>query len=731
MALSDILYGAAQKPVFRQSPDAFILLNQFSYINNAQTGVSIQFNDDIKQVSVQGSIDAPPAKASVSFAVTRADYNKYFAFGRPIFYPMMEIQIYIKGRYNLVLEDNVTQTPPPAYLQFHGVITSVSDEYQGGEHSITIQCEDLLYFLKIIKMAAHPSILYSNTTGSGQTPFTSLFAQTNVKNIIRKICNFAFGGSIGTPGSDSSREANAVFAPDQIGTQAYISAGVSTPFTASNKADFIDSQKRVLSDYWAQRFSIVSGDGTLNQDDSNFLQLLIFAFTSPITTNDSTDPTNTQQGANTKDITFSESQIDLVSGKIVQTTSKGQDAQVADIPGTVSSSTGNTGVIDTSTASQIDYLINNSAPFGQIAQFDVLNTEYSTLMDIAIVCRDYVGYEFYMSLDGNIIFKPPFFNMDVSQYEPFVIKDSDVLNWSIVETDDVITTFTVRGAWSQKVKFPTQFPPAGTASDFRLAKQFLQRQQSTDLNMAANISNPIAQANFLSIYAQNLMDIHNAKRFNGTITIPGTPEIKLGYPVYIASRDCFAYVTNISHNFSFGNTFTTTLQVTALRYKNISGPNVVSEQSETPSPALNGAFNDPELQSREQLGNISGSAAGSSFIRSETPNGKIDTTASFYLNRSQRISDADGYEIIGTIGYAIDTMLDVDGNLVVKPSSPAADSSLGNTTQATQFSNLDVSNSPNTTINAGTPTTTTPVNPTAGQINSIDLNNNKTGNLPA
>jgi hypothetical protein len=60
---------------------------------------------------------------------------------------------------------------------------------------------------------------------------------------------------------------------------------------------------------------------------------------------------------------------------------------------------------------------------------------------------------------------------------------------------------------------------------------------------------------------------HAANRFEGSITIPGRPEVRLGLPVYVESRDCFYYVSNITHSFTFGSQFTTTLGLRGRRAK--------------------------------------------------------------------------------------------------------------------------------------------------------------------
>lgn len=721
MALIDIKGGASQKPVQRSAPDAFILINDYNYVVNGENNENIMFNDDIKTISISGSVDAPPAKATVSFAVTRSEENKYFFKGKCIFFPMMEIKIFLKGKYNVFQTDG-SITPPPAYQQFHGVVTSVSDDYSGDTHSITLECEDLMYFLRIMKMAAHPSLLYSSTTGAPATVYKSTFEGGDVKKIIQKICNVAFGGEAGKS-DEESRKNVATFVEDTLGEQSYLLAKDSNTFNPATQAEFIDTQQRVFNEYWTRRLKIRDEDGTLSLEDSNFLRLIIFGFNPPVTSKDDTDQTNTTPGASQNDLTLnadSSSPADTASipnRDLLYKTIAPADPNVA------SASGGNTG-INSSDASKIEDLISKASPFAQLASINVLNTEYETLLDIGITCRDYVGYEFYMSLDGNIIFKPPFFNIDVKPYRPFVVLDRDIISFSLKESDDVFTYFSVRGSPSQTFDIGKDAQKAGTAADFRLAKQFMGRYHTTDLPMAG--SQQVGQAAILSMYAQNLMDIHNAKRFSGTITIPGCPEIKLGYPIYIQSRDCYGYVTNINHSFSFGNSYTTTVQVTALRYQSLSGKDMLLKPTGIEDQVLNGSFDDEEHKNIEGKGNIAGTGTSPSFIREESPASPDDTDGDFWVTRVQRLSDADGYDWVGTIGYGRDVMLDSSGNFVIKTSALSFDASLytENITKAAKMSNIDIQ-SGNSNIGTTAPSSgkATIPPPNSANIDSINVKN--------
>src|SRR5271166_5412601 len=94
-----------QKVVQRFAPDAYILIAEDDSIPNLVTGQDIYFNEDVENININGSVDAPVATASFTVNVPRKDRGKYFVnpsgtaplgSGRPIFELMMEVRIFIK-----------------------------------------------------------------------------------------------------------------------------------------------------------------------------------------------------------------------------------------------------------------------------------------------------------------------------------------------------------------------------------------------------------------------------------------------------------------------------------------------------------------------------------------------------------------------------------------------------------------------------------------------------------
>lgn len=662
-----------QKTVRRYAPDGFILINQQGYLDSP-LGERINFNDDVTNISVNGTVNAPPANASFNISIPRSEYSKYFKNGRPIILPMMEVKIYFKGRFHTLNEQGSIDVPPP-YQQFHGLVKSVSESYSGETHTLSVQCVDLLYWMQITKMNLRPSVLTMRNTGAQSVPYVGVFIKKNPKEIIKEIVNFAFGGqrksANGTP-------INAVFVPETFNSISFTGALRSTAYEPVSKKDVVKLQQDIMSDYWTKRL------GLDKNTDSNFLDLIIFGYKASRgeRLNDQRsklDPTDKVNRSNFRsNQTQMESRKDSKSQPVAYKTEGAASISqtLRDVDEAVQEATGT--VFESSNFDLLmQQLIDNASPFGQVADVDVMdNSSFSSLFEVATTCKDFIGYEFYMSLDGQIVFKPPFYNIDVRAYRPFIIKDEDIFDFNIEESDDVITLLSVRGNMSLDVGTQTDVQKIGVAFDARLSEKYGVRAQTTDLQMVGSYGEK-DQAKLLAIYAQNEIDRHNAKRYVAQVTIPLTPEIKLGYPIYIEEKNCFAYVTGISHSLSFGSSARTTLSLEAFRWKSDYGsnmvmrPGAVSEQS-----ALNNIDHSElsnEKKEFEKTGKFKGSATKIDQQREVTPARAGD--GDFFSSAVQPITDADGYDLVGVISYGSNLLLDSRGQIQPKKKSLNLDTS--------------------------------------------------------
>ena len=61
---------------------------------------------------------------------------------------------------------------------------------------------------------------------------------------------------------------------------------------------------------------------------------------------------------------------------------------------------------------------------------NIFETEYLSKLEIANAVRTITGFEFYQDVTGNLVFKPPFYNMDTSSDPNYVIDDGDLISIS-------------------------------------------------------------------------------------------------------------------------------------------------------------------------------------------------------------------------------------------------------------------------------------------------------------
>ncbi len=204
---------------------------------------------------------------------------------------------------------------------------------------------------------------------------------------------------------------------------------------------------------------------------------------------------------------------------------------------------------------------------------DFFQTEQQTKLSVAITARDQAGYEFYCDTTGDIIFKPPFYNLNVIPNKPVSwIQDFEIIDDSVTDSEaEVFTHITSSGNafggvtdWGLNDDITT---PRTGVMDWHLLKRYGWRHIAIQLEWAGNPRK-------LFFHLLDYMDRVNSKRNFGTVTIPMRPELRMGFPIWFPKWDSFYYVQGISHNFSPGGQATTTLTLTAKRSKFIAPKNI-------------------------------------------------------------------------------------------------------------------------------------------------------------
>jgi hypothetical protein len=205
---------------------------------------------------------------------------------------------------------------------------------------------------------------------------------------------------------------------------------------------------------------------------------------------------------------------------------------------------------------------------------EFFQNEIQSKLSVAMTAAAQAGaYEFYCDTTGDIIFKPPFFNLNVIPNKPVSwIQDFEIMDENLSDTEqEVVTHVTASGNafggvtdWGLNDDITT---PHTGVMDWHLLKRYGWRRLDVQLEWAGNMRK-------VFYHLLDHMDKINAKRQNGTLTIPLRPELRMGFPIWFPKYDCFYYVQGISHAYAPGGTASTTLTLIGKRSKFIAPKNI-------------------------------------------------------------------------------------------------------------------------------------------------------------
>ena len=150
----------------------------------------------------------------------------------------------------------------------------------------------------------------------------------------------------------------------------------------------------------------------------------------------------------------------------------------------------------------------------------------------------------------------------------YIIKDNQIITLNIQEQKPDFTVVEVSGVpgegliqplggESAQIGYQGNLQTTAIAVDYDLWRMYgFQVGQSIK---APYISDPDSQAAPLAVWT---LTEQRRKIISGSVTIVGNEYMQPGEVVYIEDRDLLFYVENVSHSFSFGQNFTTTLKLT-------------------------------------------------------------------------------------------------------------------------------------------------------------------------
>jgi len=486
--------------VLTLAPDALVFINGIDTINVCPLcNCGIKIKDVLTSISVDLSVDSAPGSATLSIANPQHLSSPLLDAINNAFSPMQEVEIYMKSRLT-------KQGKYSYYPVFWGFISSVSDNYGDGNYNISINCKDILRWWEISRINVKPGSLDTTAIPSiHPVIWAKTFSNKPIPQIIRDLAKITVSELLPVQNLFES--------------------------TNSDKIQVWEKGNEELLDYWNERFSQVGRS------------LKIFGFNNVEFTNDNV-------------ATLKERNVTKTETRDPTRKTDDQDERRQGAKGVVTD--------DNAVSSLIGFNVDGvKKVIPETLTIDSINlfaAEPMSKLDIANEVKEVIKFEFYMDVNGEIIFKPPFYNMDVSDNPIHVIEGIDISDWGFTEDESgIVTRVDVTGSYGDYNKAEdTKNPIWGNYIDYFRSKQFGIRSRKFSVPF-------LRTKEECEVYAHSELNRLNALLKTGSITIAGRPELRLGYPVYVKPKDAFYYVTGISHNFSFGSSFTTSLTLTAER----------------------------------------------------------------------------------------------------------------------------------------------------------------------
>jgi hypothetical protein len=390
---------------------------------------------------------------------------------------------------------------PQYYPIFWGIVTEVADGYSAGEHTVTIHCADILKWWELCKMNINPA--FTAPSGqAGRSIFGNVFFGKNPYDVIWQLAQSSFGDVV-------------------IGTGSLVSLSKDK----GGQRPVFDAALSDMMLYWEERFSRIRSN------------LLLYGVNGVAVRGDSLYESYRSGGG------------------------IGKRPYASSAVGTANGGANGSQMFFDPTAPEV---VAFRTQFNQAGQINFWQSEYQTKLELANAAKEAIGFEFFMDVTGDIVFKPPFYNLDILSNKPVSwIQDIDVIDWDFSESEaEVVTQLTLQGAWGGPVDYgmPSDITPFTSVTDYHLLRKYGWRSHTYN-------SEFMGDPNLMFYHGLDILDRLNSKRHRGTVTIPMRPELRLGFPIYVAPLDQIWYISGISHNIAFGGRAQTTLTLTAKRTK--------------------------------------------------------------------------------------------------------------------------------------------------------------------
>jgi hypothetical protein len=209
-----------------------------------------------------------------------------------------------------------------------------------------------------------------------------------------------------------------------------------------------------------------------------------------------------------------------------------------------------------------DSIIKDFLPYQRIESVKMFHVdENANRLRVIDEMAQLIGYEFYQDLNGNVILKPPFYNMDTRADSVFNINDIDILSEQLEEDEASVaaTQTVVVGCPSPLLQSgDTTTMPQASFVDLRLVGKYGLRFKQVNIPILTSSRQCFS-------YAVGMQARANINATRMRVQIPARPELMLGFPVYLQGRDCFGYIERISWSYTPGSEFNFNLDLNGIR----------------------------------------------------------------------------------------------------------------------------------------------------------------------
>lgn len=199
---------------------------------------------------------------------------------------------------------------------------------------------------------------------------------------------------------------------------------------------------------------------------------------------------------------------------------------------------------------------------------DVWESEYTSALDMCSDIIRMIDGEFFVNRSGILTARPPFYSLpNLPGKESLVelIRDVDIVSWSFEESDqNVVCRYDVHGKipFVEKNQVNPRWIWAGGV-DYDLWRNYGYRNEVV-------VKSFLYDSEQCEIYCKMLLSKSKGMIHSGSVTVRGDSKWMVGQTITLESRpDIWYYVTGVTHNFSFGGSFFTTLTLMYGRHKTV------------------------------------------------------------------------------------------------------------------------------------------------------------------